>query len=204
MKPSAVQCSVSPSQSSATGAGIRRTFKDMATPLAALAMIAISLLVQSCSSDAQAGPNGGDVIPMGDGQTSAEVMSNADSGEVMVHTWGKDLKTAHPIEAKALTMGSGTNQIQLEPHPLPGDPAGKCSRFYGRAEWLRGGECPERLAEPLQFRNWQDALRLEPRLAGGGIPQWHVDWDGGPRCRDGPRGQRSRKSWGNAAMRAFA
>ena len=112
----------------------------MAALLAALSMIAITLLVQSCSPEAaQAGPNGGDVVPMNDGQTSAEVMSNADSGEVMVHTWGKDLKTAHPIEAKALTMGSGTDQTQLEPHPLPTDPAGMCSRFYGHAEWLRGG-----------------------------------------------------------------
>ena len=139
MNSAIIHYSIAPSQGSVKGAGIRRTFKNVATLLAAFAMITITLLVQSCSSDAQAGPNGGDVIPMGDGQTSAEVMSNADSGEVMVHTWGKDLKTAHPIEAKALTMGSGANQIQLEPHPLPGDPAGKCSRFYGRAEWLRGG-----------------------------------------------------------------
>ncbi len=139
MNPSTLQCSPAPSQYSVMGAGIRLKVKEMATRLAVFVLLAITLLVQSCSSEAQAGPNGGDVIPMGDGQTSAEVMSNADSGEVMVHTWGKDLKTAHPIEAKALTMGSGTNQIQLEPHPLSGDPAGKCSRFYGRAEWLRGG-----------------------------------------------------------------
>lgn len=97
-----------------------------------------TLLVQSCSK-AKAGPNGGDVVAMNDGKTSAEVLSNADTGEVMVHTWDNDLKSARPVEARPLIMGADEKRIQLEPHPLASDPPGYCSRFYGRADWLRGG-----------------------------------------------------------------
>lgn len=109
-----------------------------ATILAAAGLMVAMLFVQSCSK-AQAGPNGGDVVAMNDGKTSAEVLSTAESGEVMVHTWDNDLKSARPVEARPLTMGANDKQEQLEPHPLASDPPGYCSRFYGRAEWLRGG-----------------------------------------------------------------
>ena len=94
---------------------------------------------QSCAAGAKAGPNGGDVVALNDGKTSAEVLANAESGEVMVHTWDNDLRSTRPVEAKPLTMGADDKQIQLEPRPLAGDPAGYCSRFYGHADWLRGG-----------------------------------------------------------------
>lgn len=109
------------------------------------AMIGIALLLagmtlQSCSSKAEAaGPNGGDVVSLNNGQTKAEVMANADTGEMMVHTWDQNLKTSQPIENKPLTMGSGDQTIELQPHPIATDPSGKCSRFYGQADWLRGG-----------------------------------------------------------------
>ena len=109
------------------------------TMLAAAGLVVGMLFVQSCSPNAQAGPNGGDVVAMNDGKTSAEVLSNADTGEVMVHTWDNDLKSARPVEARPLTMGADEKQMQLEPHPLASDPPGYCSRFYGRADWLRGG-----------------------------------------------------------------
>ena len=107
--------------------------------VATAAMVAGMFFVQSCSNSAKAGPNGGDVVALRDGKTSAEVLANADSGEVMVHTWDNDLRSARPIEARSLTMGAGEEQIQLEPHPLASDPPGYCSRFYGRADSLRGG-----------------------------------------------------------------
>jgi len=97
------------------------------------------LFVQSCSASTKAGPNGGDVVALNDGKTSAEVLANADTGEVMVHTWDNDLKSARPIEARPLTIGADEKQVQLDPHPLANDPPGYCSRFYGRADWLRGG-----------------------------------------------------------------
>jgi hypothetical protein len=40
-----------------------------------------------------AGPYGGDVVPIKAGTAYAELVANPDTGEVMVHTWDKDLKT---------------------------------------------------------------------------------------------------------------
>jgi hypothetical protein len=106
--------------------------------LAAVGLAVGMLLIQSCSK-AKAGPNGGDMVALGDGKTNAEIMANSDTGEAMVHTWNQDLKSPLPIEAKPLTMGTDANSVRLDPHPVPGDPPGYCSQFYGRADWLRGG-----------------------------------------------------------------
>ena len=107
------------------------------------AVLGIGLLLsmmalQSCSAT-KAGPNGGDVVQLNNSQAKAEVVANADTGEVMVHTWDQNLKNIQPIENKALTIGSGDQTIQLQPHPTASDPSGFCSRFYGQADWLRGG-----------------------------------------------------------------
>ena len=107
--------------------------------VAAAGLTAGMLFVQACSASAKAGPNGGDVVALNDGKTSAEVLANADTGQIMVHTWDNELKSARPVEARPLLIGADEKQIQLEPHPLAGDPPGYCSRFYGRADWLRGG-----------------------------------------------------------------
>jgi hypothetical protein len=118
----------------------RKSFtKTWLTIVATAALTVGMFFVQSCSKSAKAGPNGGDVVALNDGKTSAEVLANADTGEVMVNTWDNDLKTPRPVEARSLTMGADANQIQLEPHPLASDPPGYCSRFYGRADWLQGG-----------------------------------------------------------------
>lgn len=85
------------------------------------------------------GPNGGDVVPIKNGTAYAELLANADTGEVMVHTWDRDLKTPQPIEKEPITVGSGENKAELTPHPVSTDPAGRCSRFYGHADWVRGG-----------------------------------------------------------------
>lgn len=116
-----------------------RNMKTWLYIITAAGVLMTGLLVQSCSTRAKAGPNGGDVVALNDGKTSAEVLANADTGEVMVHTWDNDLKSARPVESKPLTLGADEKQIQLEPHPLASDPPGYCSRFYGRADWIRGG-----------------------------------------------------------------
>ena len=108
--------------------------------MASLSLSASLLLVASCSSArAAAGPNGGDVVPIQNGTVKAEVITNADTGEVMVHTWDPALKNHQPIDAQPMTLGSGESTVELMPHPLPSDPPGRCSRFYGQAEWVRGG-----------------------------------------------------------------
>jgi hypothetical protein len=118
----------------------KKSTKTWLSIVATAALVVGMFLVQSCSNSAKAGPNGGDVAALNDGKTSAEVLANADSGEVMVHTWDNDLKSARPVEARPLTLGADEQQIQLAPHPLASDPPGYCSRFYGRADWLRGGK----------------------------------------------------------------
>ena len=114
----------------------RKGFTKTRTAMIAAAGLVGMLFVQSCS---RAGPNGGDLVTLDNGKTNAEIMANSDTGEAMVHTWNQDLKSPFPIEARPLTLGTEANSIRLEPHPLPGDPPGSCSQFYGRADWLRGG-----------------------------------------------------------------
>jgi hypothetical protein len=88
---------------------------------------------------ASAGPNGGDVVPLQNGAVKAELVANQDTGELMVHTWDKDLKSRRPIKSEPLIVGSDQQSVELAPHPMSSDPPGFCSRFYGYAEWARGG-----------------------------------------------------------------
>jgi hypothetical protein len=88
---------------------------------------------------ASAGPNGGDLVPLDGGTAYAELLTNAETGEAMVHTWDRDLKRSRPIPSEPLVLGSGEESVSLMPHPTHDDPPGSCSRFYGRADWLRGG-----------------------------------------------------------------
>jgi len=142
---------------------------DRSTPIqflsVAIAMTALAFslaFLQSCSSPAEAstGPNGGDVVLLADRDTKAEVLANSDTGEVMIHTWDTDLKKPNPLEAKALILGSGSESVVLDPHPLPTDPSGRCSRFYGQANWMMGGEANHGFVA----------------ASGQNAEQYHFDW----------------------------
>lgn len=102
-----------------------------------------SLAVAGCSETSEksgvTGPNGGDMVAIKGGTAYSELLANAETGEVMVHTWDKDFKTRRPIERQPITVGSGDNSVELTPHPMDSDPSGTCSRFYGEANWVRGG-----------------------------------------------------------------
>ncbi|CAN5893043.1 hypothetical protein BH11VER1_BH11VER1_01310 [soil metagenome] len=113
--------------------------KLLTTAFIGIGLLLVTLTLPSCSK-AEAGPNGGDVVPLNNGEAKAEVMANADTGEMMVHTWDQNLKSSKPIENKPLMFGSGDQTIELQPHPTATDPSGSCSRFYGQADWLRGGQ----------------------------------------------------------------
>lgn len=123
------------SKASVAAAGV----KAIAGILMGIALLLVVMTMPSCSKS-EAGPNGGDVVALNNGLTKAEVVANADTGEMMVHTWDQNLKASQPIENKPLTMGSGDQTIELQPHPTASDPSGLCSRFYGQADWLRGGK----------------------------------------------------------------
>ena len=110
------------------------TTKTLVSGLLRVALIAIA----GCSRAASTGPNGGDVISIKGGTAYAELVSNADTGEMMVQTWDQELKTRRAIEQEPITVGSGDNDVELTPHPIEGDAAGMSSRFYGQADWARG------------------------------------------------------------------
>jgi hypothetical protein len=78
-------------------------------------------------------------VAIKDGTAYSELLANADTGEVMVHTWDMDLKTRRPVEKEPIKVGSGEHSIELMPHPMNDDPTGTSSRFYGHADWMRGG-----------------------------------------------------------------
>ena len=104
------------------------------------AAFAVAGCSESSGPSASTGPNGGDLVPIKAGAAYAELLANADTGEVMVHTWDKDLKTPQPLNREPITLGSGDKSVELTPHPMDTDPAGRCSRFYGQADWVRGGD----------------------------------------------------------------
>jgi hypothetical protein len=139
MKTNTTECFSRSPAADSRSAGRNESTTRWITIVAAAGLTIGMFFVQSCSASAKAGPNGGDVVALNDGKTSAEVLANAATGEVMIHTWNNDLKSARPVEARSLTIGADEKQIQLEPHPLASDPPGYCSRFYGRADWLLGG-----------------------------------------------------------------
>jgi hypothetical protein len=130
------------------------------------------MAVAACARTAAAGPNGGDVVPIKGGTAYAEVVSNMDTGEVMVQTFDKSLKTRQPIEQQPITIGSGSNNVELMPHPITSDPAGTCSRFYGQADWARGGGARQGWMQghgtgdrqEFQWQHGWDAGRMQERM----------------------------------------
>lgn len=115
------------------------TMKTFVTGLILAGLIAAAGCSQTATQSASVGPNGGDLVPIKGGNGYAELLANADTGELMVHTWDKNLKTRRPIEKEPITVGSGDNRVEMTPHPMDTDPSGMSSRFYGEANWVRGG-----------------------------------------------------------------
>ena len=98
-----------------------------------------ALFVACNKASADVGPNGGDVVALPNTDAKAEVIGNADTGEVVVRTWDEELANPRPMPHESLVIGEGDRRLELTSHPMADDPQGRSSRFYGRAEWLRGG-----------------------------------------------------------------
>jgi hypothetical protein len=113
--------------------------KTFVTGVILAGLLAVAGCSQPSGQPASAGPNGGDLVPIKGGTAYAELLANADTGEVLVQTWDKDLKTRRPIEREPIAVGSGDDSLEVTPHPVDTDPSGTCSRFYGEADWVRGG-----------------------------------------------------------------
>ena len=162
--------------------------------IAAAGVIVLGLIVVAgCSRTAAAGPNGGDVVPIKNGTACAEVVSNADTGEVLVQTFDEDLNTRQPIEQQPITVGSDENSVELMPYPTATDPPGTCSRFYGQAHWARGGEIRRgwRLGAGTEHRQefaWQRGWEAG-RMHGGMWEEMGGHRRLGPGHAPGPRGR---------------
>jgi len=104
------------------------------------AFIGIGLSTSCSSSDALAGPLGGDVVLLEDEKVRAEVLANSETGEILVRTWDENADEPRAIPARSLVVGEGARRVELQPFPLETDPRGLCSRFFGQADWVRNHE----------------------------------------------------------------
>lgn len=132
--------------------------------LVGMMVVASVAFAAACSTAAAAGPNGGDVVRIR-GNVVAEVIFNAETGEVIVQTFDRDLKQREPIDAQPLTVGSDQDTLTLMPHPISSDPPGTCSRFYGQADWVRGGRVRS---------GWVESQAVSRQQFG-----WHHGWEAG-------------------------
>jgi hypothetical protein len=101
-------------------------------------LIAVLISFNSCSW-MQRGPNGGTLVSLKNSNAKAEILADAGNGTVLIYTWEHALKKKRPISYKPLMIGSGNETVDLQPYPTVEDSAGYCSRFFGKADWLRGG-----------------------------------------------------------------
>jgi len=100
--------------------------------------VLILMTLLSCTS-MQRGPYGGTVISLKSSHAKAEILADTASGAVLIYTWDIALKKNKPVHYKPFIIGSGDETVDLFPYPIAGDSTGYCSRFYGKAEWVRGG-----------------------------------------------------------------
>ncbi|MBI1314379.1 hypothetical protein GC176_24045 [bacterium] len=79
------------------------------------------------------GPNGGDLVELGDHSIHAEVVFDEGTGKLDVYLLGEDAKTAHPVALTDLTLsfahGDESEDFTLAAAPLDGEPEGQSSRF---------------------------------------------------------------------------
>jgi hypothetical protein len=128
------------------------------------------------STQEQGGPNDGAIVALDASMACGEVLANADSGEVTVYIWSKDLKSIRPVADWPLKMGSDDQTLELAPQPDASDPPGYCSKFHGSADWLRGGKVLHgwisSASDGTKHRNfdwklgWQASIHLEPICCG--------------------------------------
>ncbi len=79
------------------------------------------------------GPNGGDLVELGDHSIHAEVVFDEEHGKLDVYLLGEDAETAHPVALTELTLsfahGDETEDFTLAAAPLDGETEGQSSRF---------------------------------------------------------------------------
>jgi hypothetical protein len=129
-------------------------------------MLASLAVAAACARPAKVGPNGGSVTSISGDTVYAELLADSSTGEVLVQTFDSDLKTRRPIENAPVTVGSGEHRVELRPRPMDNDPSGTSSRFYGQADWARGGDAR---------RGWIEGFGLRERREF----DWQHGWEAG-------------------------
>ncbi len=81
----------------------------------------------------QKGPNGGEIVELGDEDFHAEVVLDEKKGEMSIYILGRDAKTAKPIEATELVLsfkhGDKSEDFKLVATKQEGDAEGQASLF---------------------------------------------------------------------------
>lgn len=79
------------------------------------------------------GPNGGEIVEVGNEEFHAEVVVDESSNRVDVYILGSDAKTAKPIEATDISLsfkhGDEVEDFKLAAAALDGEPEGQASKF---------------------------------------------------------------------------
>ena len=85
-----------------------------------------------------AGPHGGTIIDWGGGKFHVELIVDHDRKNATVYILGSDEKTPAPVKATDvfLNIDEPEFEVELVPHPLPGETGGASSRFVGTHDKL--------------------------------------------------------------------
>lgn len=83
-------------------------------------------------------PHGGTLVDWGGGKYHVEFTVDHPTQKAVVYLLGSDAATASPVNGKGmmLSLSDPVVQIELQPAPLEGEAADRCSRFEGQHEAL--------------------------------------------------------------------
>jgi hypothetical protein len=86
------------------------------------------------------GPNGGEIVEVGNEEFHAEVVVDESTHRIDVFVLGSDAKTAKPIDAPEISLsfkhGDEIEEFKLVAAPLDGEPEGQSSKFTLTSEEL--------------------------------------------------------------------
>ena len=86
------------------------------------------------------GPNGGEIVELGNEEFHAEVVVDESTHRVDIFVLGSDAQTAKPIEATEISLsfkhGDEVEEFKLTAAPLDGEPEGQSSKFTLSSEEL--------------------------------------------------------------------
>lgn len=122
-----------------------------------------------------AGPNGGELIELGDEEYHAELLHDESSGDVTIFILDASAKNYVLLEAAELTINlkhdGQAEQHKLQAIPQEGEPAGKSSRFVAKGN--------RELSEAIEHEDANARLQvtIADKAYSGKIEHGHEDHD---------------------------